>query len=215
MARVTLRTKRIRYAADAPPRSHEDVLAVEEPLQIRVRSHGEPSTHPPRELSVTMRTPGHDFDLVAGFLVGEGVLRRAEELVTMRYCAGTDEQGRQTFNVVDVVLAEEVTPPAARQVTTTSACGICGTTSIDEVLKAAPPWGLGDPDAGLIDVALLLALPERLRAAQLVCTPPDCSPRRGNCSASVRTSGGTTRSTRCSAGRCVTAGCRLPGRCCR
>ena len=166
MARVTLRTKRIRYAADAPPRSREDVLAVEEPLQIRVRGHGEPSTSPPRELSVTMRTPGHDFDLVAGFLVGEGVLRRAEEIVTMRYCAGTDEQGRQTFNVVDVVLAEGVTPPAARQLTTTSACGICGTTSIDEVLKAAPPWGLGDPDAGLIDVALLLALPERLRAAQ-------------------------------------------------
>ena len=112
-------------------------MAVEEPLQIRLRSWAGES----RDLSVTMRTPGDDFDLVAGFLVGEGIVRAAEDLATMRYCAGTDEAGEQTFNVIDATLAAGVALPpsrAERQVTTTSACGICGTTSISDVVRAAP-----------------------------------------------------------------------------
>lgn len=168
MTRVTTRIKRTRYAADAPPITREDLLAVEEPLQIRLRAPRDDPAQPPRELTVTMRTPGDDFDLVAGFLVGEGVARRTEDLVSMRYCAGTDEHGRQTFNVIDVTLADEVPAPAARQMTTTSACGICGTTSIDEVLKAAPPWDLGDPARSLVGLDVLLTLPDRLRGQQSV-----------------------------------------------
>ncbi len=166
MTRVTARCTPIRYAAGEHPRPRQDVVAVEEPLQIRIRPADSPL--PPAELTVTMRTPGADFDLVAGFLVGEGVIRSAEQITAMRYCAGTDPQGQQTYNVVDVTLAPGVAPPATRQGTTTSACGICGTTSIEDVLKAAPPWSLdaGDTDAPLVSIGVLLGLPERLRGQQ-------------------------------------------------
>jgi FdhD protein len=164
MTRVTRRVRTTRHAAGAPPRVREDVVAVEEPLAIRLRSaRGE---H--RDLTVTMRTPGDDFDLVAGFLVGEGIVRSAADLATMRYCAGTNEAGEQTFNVIDATLAAGVALPplrAQRQVVTTSACGICGTTSIEDVLRAAPGWPADDTVA---PIEWLLGLPGRLRAAQPV-----------------------------------------------
>ena len=162
MARVTRRLRTTRYAAGSPPRVREDVVAVEEPLQIRLRSWAGES----RDLSVTMRTPGDDFDLVAGFLVGEGIVRAAEDLATMRYCAGTDEAGEQTFNVIDATLAAGVALPpsrAERQVTTTSACGICGTTSIEDILRAAPGW---PADPMTVPADLLFGLPDRLRVEQ-------------------------------------------------
>jgi len=162
MARVTRRVRPLRYAAGSPPRAREDLVAAEEPLQIRLRSWAGEQ----RDLTVTMRTPGDDFDLVAGFLVGEGIVREAGDLATMRYCAGTDEQGAQTFNVVDATLAEGVGMPpsrAERQVTTTSACGICGTTSIADVLRATPDVALDDRP---VPAGVLLGLPERLRADQ-------------------------------------------------
>lgn len=154
------------YAVGAPAREREDQVAVEEPLQIRVAAWGERDRV---ELTVTMRTPGHDFELVAGFLVGEGIVRTAEQIATMRYCAGTDEEGTQTFNVVDVTLGSGIPLPGAeieRQVLTTSACGICGTTSIDQVRKALRP-DLADPSVSWrVSVAVLLALPDALQTAQ-------------------------------------------------
>ena len=162
MSRVTRRVRTTRYAVGAPPRVREDHVAAEEPLQIRLRSWA--GEH--RDLTVTMRTPGDDFDLVAGFLVGEGMIRSADDLATMRYCAGTDESGEQTFNVIDATLAAGVALPPSRverQVTTTSACGICGTTSIEDVLTAAPGWPL---DPTTVPADLLFGLPDRLRVAQ-------------------------------------------------
>lgn len=151
-----------RYALDAPPRIREDVLAVEEPLQIRLRS----AAGEARDLSVTMRTPGDDFDLVAGFLVGEAIVADRGQLSSMRYCAGTDEAGEQTFNVIDATLAPGVALPpmrVERLVTTTSACGICGTTSIADVVRTAPQRA---PDPLVVDLATVLGLPERLQADQ-------------------------------------------------
>jgi FdhD protein len=162
MSRVTRRVRPTRYAVGAPPRVREDVVAAEEPLQIRLRSWA--GEH--RDLTVTMRTPGDDFDLVAGFLVGEGMIRSADDLATMRYCAGTDESGEQTFNVIDVTLAAGVALPPSRverQVTTTSACGICGTTSIEDILRAAPGW---PADPMTVPADLLFGLPDRLRVEQ-------------------------------------------------
>jgi len=164
MSRVTRRRQVTRYAAGTPRQRREDVVAVEEPLQIRLRAwSGEQ-----RDLTTTMRTPGDDFDLVAGFLVGEGIVRRSADLATMRYCAGVDASGEQTYNVVDVTLTAGIPLPDSRierQVTTTSACGICGTTSIDDVVKALP----SDPlDEGTVSLDVLLGLPEALRAGQQV-----------------------------------------------
>jgi FdhD protein len=138
----------------------EDALAVEEPLEVRI--DGSPYV-------VTMRTPGDDFDLVAGFLVSEGVVWSADQLVAMRYCAGTDLEGRQTFNVVEAVLAEGVARPDAtleRHVYTSSSCGICGTASIEAVHKVAHA-AVADDDT-MFSSALVAALPERLREHQAV-----------------------------------------------
>ncbi len=170
MTRVTRRRRIIRYAVGSPPAHREDVVAVEEPLQIRVSAWASGSiAAAPRDLTVTMRTPGHDFDLVAGFLVGEGVVRKPDDIAMMRYCAGTNDAGEQTFNVVDVTLGSGIPLPGAeieRQVLTTSACGICGTTSIDQVRKALRP-DLADPSVSWrVSVAVLLALPDALQTAQ-------------------------------------------------
>lgn len=174
MARVTRRRRITRYAVDSPPRPREDTLAVEEPLQIRLSAlpeAGSSAVHPTRDLTVTMRTPGHDFDLVTGFLLGEGLIASSDDIAMIRYCAGTDADGLQTFNVIDVTLAAGVALPPSRverQVTTTSACGICGTTSIDEVRRALHTNHSPSPRASdlRIPMAALLAMPDRLRSAQ-------------------------------------------------
>ena len=173
MGRLTQRRKVLKLSLDAPARRREDVMAVEEPLEIRLAG---------RAFSITMRTPGDDFDLVAGFLVSEGVIWSPEHLVSMRFCAGEDEDGRQTFNVVEAQLAPGVAlpdPRLDRQVVTSSACGICGTASIDAVTKrsrfplqnddgGASPGPDGTGAGGEVPLEILLQLPDRLREQQQV-----------------------------------------------
>ena len=139
---------------------HEDLLAVEEPLEIRVGG---------RPLAVTMRTPGHDFELAAGFLVSEGVITRGEQLDTVRYCAGATDEGLNTYNVLDVTLAPGVAPPdpsLERSFYTTSSCGLCGKASIDAV-RTQSAYGVRD-DALRIDATLLSTFPAALRSEQAV-----------------------------------------------
>lgn len=144
--------------AERPSRRRDDLLAVEEPLEVRVNGES---------FSVTMRTPGDDFDLVAGFLVSEGLIWAATQLRTMRYCAGRDESGLQAYNVIDAALdATAVLPSAAsaRHVYTSSSCGICGTASIDAVSRASR-FSLAD-DRSVVGIDTLLGLPATLRASQ-------------------------------------------------
>ncbi|HEY8588274.1 MAG TPA: formate dehydrogenase accessory sulfurtransferase FdhD [Naasia sp.] len=148
-------------ALSAPPlfrADRPDVLAVEEPLEVRV--DGE-------QFSVTMRSPGDDFDLVAGFLVSEGMVAERDHLVAMRYCSGLDENGLQTYNVIDAVIRSDVPRPehaTARHVYTTSSCGLCGTASIEAVAKSSKhPVGAS---SATIAYDLLAALPDELRAGQ-------------------------------------------------
>lgn len=141
-------------------RSKVDVVAAEEPLELRLGGES---------FTVTMRTPGSDFELAAGFLVAEGIVGSSEELRGIRYCAGTDERGEQTYNVVDVELDPLLVRPSIsekRNVLTTSACGICGTTSIDAVEKTLPPVR-SEPEL-LITGRDLLQLPDTLRESQKV-----------------------------------------------
>lgn len=144
--------------ASRPTGRRDDLLAVEEPLEVRVNGES---------FSVTMRTPGDDFDLVAGFLVSEGLIATASQLRTMRYCSGRDESGVQTYNVIDAALDATAALPAtasARHVYTSSSCGICGTASIDAVSKASR-FSLAD-DHSVIGIATLLRLPTMLRENQ-------------------------------------------------
>jgi FdhD protein len=135
----------------------EDILVVEEPLEIRVGG---------RSLAVTMRTPGNDVELAAGFLVSEGVVSRGGEFATARFCAGDGAEGN-TYNVLDVTLAPGVAPPSpaqAREFFTTSSCGLCGKASIDAVRTKSEFEVRGDPLR--MPVETLVTLPDRLRAAQ-------------------------------------------------
>jgi len=155
MGRITVRKPVLRLSTTGTRGRRPDTLAVEEPLEIRVA--GKP-------LTITMRTPGHDFDLVAGFLAAEGIIREAGDLTAMRYCSDTEEQ-----NTLDVALAPGVTPPddsMTRAFATTSACGVCGKSSI-EALRVDRPYEVAD-DPVRLTPGVLAALPERLRESQRV-----------------------------------------------
>ena len=95
------RTTRVTRFRDGASRFRKDTLAVEEPLEIRV-SWVEKGERKVEAIAVTMRTPGHDFDLVAGFLHVEGVLSSADDVAELTYCQGPDEQ---EYNVVEARLA--------------------------------------------------------------------------------------------------------------
>jgi FdhD protein len=140
--------------------SRPDVLAVEEPLELRVDG---------KALAVTMRTPGHDVELAHGFLLSEGVIGSREDVLDARYCDSVDDDGRNTYNVLDVGLAGHVPPPETgveRNFYTTSSCGVCGKASLDAVrLRTRYPPG-ADPVE--VSPATLSALPDLLRARQRV-----------------------------------------------
>ncbi|MFG2222632.1 formate dehydrogenase accessory sulfurtransferase FdhD [Streptomyces sp. NPDC048644] len=159
MGRVTARRRVLRMRGGVSSQ-RPDTLAVEEPLEIRVGG---------RPLTVTMRTPGDDFDLAAGFLVSEGVVHAADDVAGIRYCAGATADGGNTYNVVDVVLGPGVAAPDAsleRNFYTTSSCGLCGKASLDAV-RTSTAWSVAD-DPLRIGPQALTALPDRLRAAQRV-----------------------------------------------
>lgn len=127
-----------RYRAEGY-KALKDQLATEEPLQIRVGLPGLPAV----DLAVTMRTPGHDFELVAGFLFGEGLFHQPQEVESMTYC--TDRQD-QEYNVVRLRLRAGVAfdpERMRRNVYTTSSCGVCGKQSLDQLETVCPrlPYG--------------------------------------------------------------------------
>jgi FdhD protein len=134
-------------------------LAIEEPLEIRLGGPEEAST-----ISITMRTPGHDFELVAGFLLSEGVISSREQIRDIAYCLEGDIEPKQLYNVVTVQLTGE--PGRAsieRLVMTSSACGICGSASIEAVHLAGHPE-LGD--GPYLPFKLLATFPDLLRSGQ-------------------------------------------------
>ncbi|PSR68520.1 formate dehydrogenase accessory sulfurtransferase FdhD [Nocardia sp. MDA0666] len=155
MSRVTARrpTRRITPAGIV---SRPDTLAVEEPLELRVDGTA---------LTVTMRTPGNDIDLLHGFLFSENIIESADDIVSARYCAGTDDEGRNTYNVLDIQLRRTVAVQP-RGFVTNSSCGLCGTTALDQVrTRSRFRLPTGSPR---VDPALLAALPDELRSRQTV-----------------------------------------------
>jgi FdhD protein len=150
------------------PKRRSDVLATEEPLEIRLKSRG-PSSDQERTLAITMRTPGNDFELVTGFLYGEGLIASKDDFEAVRYCVGPGLSGKseQLFNTVTVDLTGPMPEIAGldRHFYTTSACGICGAASLDRVADIGGPV-LGDGPR--VSEDLLLSLPHRLREGQRV-----------------------------------------------
>jgi FdhD protein len=139
-----------------------DFLASEEPLGIRVDGTA---------LTMTMRTPGDDVELAAGFLVSEAVVRSAADIAGIKLCDGTscghgDHDGMG--NIADVALAPGVTVAegARRNFMTTSACGVCGKASIEDICVLPQAGVAADP--ARFAPAVLAGLPDRLRDAQRV-----------------------------------------------
>ncbi|HEX6746055.1 MAG TPA: formate dehydrogenase accessory sulfurtransferase FdhD [Longimicrobium sp.] len=167
---VRRRVERIAVEADgAARRARTDVLATEEPLEIRVAvadelRGGARLDDAGAPVSVTMRTPGADFELAAGFLFTEGVISSADEIASIRYCT----EDEQKYNVVSVVLAAGTRfdlQNLQRNFYQTSSCGVCGKASIEAVLGPACARITSDVS---ITPEVLVGLPEKLRAAQAV-----------------------------------------------
>jgi len=152
---------RILSVEDGAARERFDEVATEEPLEIRLVLAGERRT-----AAVTMRTPGADFELVAGFLYNEGVVHGRSEIRALSYCVDRDVDEEQRYNIVNVELAKSAWPQIERlerHFLTTSACGVCGKASI-EALKLRDVVA---PDAGPpVRADMITSLPEKLRAGQ-------------------------------------------------
>ena len=141
----------VRHTVGAPPEEREDTLAVEEPLEIQVDT---------RPVSVTMRTPGHDDELAAGFLLTEGLIQRREDVLAIKPYPRNKSQ-----NVLNVFLSPDVTVDFAqltRHVFASSSCGLCGKATIDAVHQHFPPV------RGKLRVAgeTILSLPTQMRQQQ-------------------------------------------------
>jgi len=160
--RITLPDGESRGGAPGSATARADFLAAEEPLGIRVDGTA---------LMLTMRTPGDDLELAAGFLVSEAVVRAPADIAGIKVCDGTscghgDHDGMG--NIADVTLAPGVTltPGARRNFLTTSACGVCGKASIEDIC-VVPHRALA-ADTAIFAPTMLATLPGRLRDAQQV-----------------------------------------------
>lgn len=159
----TVRTQ-VRELTVTGERRHEDRLTTEEPLEIQLAWPGAPA----RRVWVTMRTPGHDFELAAGWLTHEGLVEAAA-IAGIAYCTDAELGPEQEFNVVTVTLTGPPTSDPGHRHTSlssgSSACGVCGKDSIESALAVAPGtrWSGDLPTADVVR-----RLPDLLRAKQTV-----------------------------------------------
>ncbi len=162
MSRLNKTKRRIWTVDNGQIRRKSDYLAGEEPLEIQLSAGGDQRT-----AAITMRTPGHDYELAAGFLYNEGIIQNKLDILQMTYCVG-DERELQEYNMLNVNLRREQLPDLPqldRHFFTTSACGVCGKTVLDELAKRDLPPLTPGPH---VSPALLANLPDRLREAQTI-----------------------------------------------
>nr|MBA3953065.1 formate dehydrogenase accessory sulfurtransferase FdhD [Rubrobacter sp.] len=152
---------RVRVVEDGRARVKSDYLATEEPMEIRLLTGGKRQT-----VAVTMRTPGADFELAAGFLYGEGIVSSREEIKRISYCVDADVDVEQRYNIVNVELRgdrEYDLRSLERHFYTTSACGVCGKASLEQLeLRGCPVVGPGPEVAA----ETIYSLPGKLRESQ-------------------------------------------------
>jgi FdhD protein len=161
MSRASTTTLRVVAFSGGKRRPRQDIVTTEEPLEIRVAAGGR--THP---VAVTMRTPGQDFDLAAGFLLSEGIVRERRAIERIAYC--TERGQPQHYNVVTVHLRHDVPfDPSrlSRHVYTSSSCGICGKASLEQLRAICPRPLQGGPQ---LPDDFFLSLPATLRNQQTI-----------------------------------------------
>ncbi len=154
---------RIVAVNDGKRRDAFDDVATEEPLEIRLQHAGET-----KSLAVTMRTPGHDFELVAGFLLAEGIVTDRSHIERLSYCVDKSVAEEQRFNIVNAATPHDTTEileRLQRHFAMSSACGVCGKAQ----LEALEQRGVAPINSDArVSEQLILGLPERLREAQRV-----------------------------------------------
>ena len=152
---------RVRSVEEGRARVRPDSLATEEPMEIRLASGEARQT-----VAVTMRTPGADFELAAGFLYGEGIVSSPEDILKISYCIDPDIDAEQQYNIVNVELRggrDYDLRPLERHFYTTSACGVCGKASLEQLeLRGCPVI----PPGPELTPQKIYALPDKLREAQ-------------------------------------------------
>jgi FdhD protein len=150
------------YAEGQVVAQRSDLLATEEPMETRLTWPGGGQT-----IAVTMRTPGADFELAAGFLFGEGIVTNAEEVARITYCVDPAVDSEQRYNIVNVELARapgDRLRGLERHFFTSSACGVCGKAGIESLsLRCPGPIAAGEP---VVDAAVIRDLPGKLRSGQ-------------------------------------------------
>jgi FdhD protein len=152
---------KIWVVSEGQERSRFDELATEEPLEIRLSPTN-------KTLAVTMRTPGADFELVAGFLYSEGMIKNKSDIVKMSYCVDPNIDGEQRQNIVNVTLKPELNlnlKSLERHFFTNSSCGVCGKASIESLEQKGCPILTDD---WLVNPNIIYNLPEQLKTAQSV-----------------------------------------------
>lgn len=145
----------------------DDLLAVEEPLEIRI-GFGNKDDRNQKNISVTMRTPGHDFELALGFLFTEGIIENTAQISQIKYCTELNSQ-KDNENIVRAELHENVTidfSKIQRNFYTTSSCGVCGKASIDAI-KTVCNLTESSPEFA-VSHSVILSLPQKLRMQQNV-----------------------------------------------
>src|SRR5215211_3187554 len=143
--------RRIWAAENGEIRRKQDLLAAEEPLELLLRAGSEQRT-----IAITMRTPGDDYELAAGFLYNEGIIQAKTDLVQMTYCV---DGGQQEYNALRVQLRLDnlpALPQLERHFFTTSACGVCGATMLDDLSARQLP---AIPSGPIVPPACFAALP--------------------------------------------------------
>ena len=157
--RRNVASKRILSVNGTGPAERTDRVAAEEPMEIRVGGPGQE----PGPVAVTMRTPGGDFELAAGFLFTEGLIRGRDDVARVAYCELPAEE--QNYNVVTVRLTGPFDSEAVRRnFFSTSSCGICGKASLEEVEVRCAPVAPGP----VVAKDVVSSLPATLREAQRV-----------------------------------------------
>ncbi len=151
---------RVRVAEDGRVLERPDRLVTEEPMEIRLHGPGQA----PAPVAVTMRTPGHDFELAVGFVLSERVVARADDIETVAYCLADDGQP-QEYNVVTVRSRVPVDVSSSRRnFVANASCGLCGKLALDQVVTTHEPVGAGPRLAR----STVSGLPDRLRATQSI-----------------------------------------------
>ena len=190
-----------------PAQAWLDVLAVEEPLEVRL-AWRERDALRERTIAITMRTPGHDRELGAGFLFGEGIVRRREDIAACEAEASVVRVELATGVPVDLRSLE-------RNFYVTSSCGVCGKASLDAVRVRR---AYATPEGPSLDARVVVGMPATLRAASPrsrprgACMPRGSSTRGAPCTRCARTSDVTTRSTSSWGRPCSRVACRSTDR---